>query len=591
MANIVPGPSLQIDRTSQCGLAAFSLSIVAVFGYLAFRNGQSITGPFIFADEAEYFSYARNLWLGADISRHTQYGLLYPAIGSLFFRLGDVEIVYWLLRIFNTAVFASSVVPAFLLARLMFPHYSWIWVWFGVFAATTPLGGLAYLIWADPLCYALFSWTVFSLVSFYRRPAISLGATTGVLLALMFHTKPAAGVVAQLAAVISLLAFIFLTPRGERRPLIVPLGALPLFCFVLTAPWIARNLSLGVGPLGYRAVSVFLAQRIAEHSSLYVVTEMFLSLFYQISYLFVGMWGVLGVLLVLFISRWHRLSTAMRASIVFVAACTAGLVALVAITNTALEAENNYYWTSIGRYQEIVFPVAILFGVYLLTLHPPSWPFEATACVCLTLLLAAVAVWATPLYAMRTKDFVDNPGVALAIAVIDRGQFVWRSEYDPSVVQRVGLVVPSMFLGMAWIFAASRRTLVVVPVSIALVGSLLASVAELRYVRMLGASQAGRNDTIRFVSLQSPDARNTVGFDRKLESWDIGYFVKFWGGPAVKIEYLDLRASDGVERIYELPARKYVISKESFDLPVVFSSQGLFVYEFAGGDKRRLVPE
>src|ERR1700752_119247 len=460
-----------------------------------FRNGQSITGPFIFGDELEYFSYGRNLWLGADISKHTQYGLLYPAIISLFLRLGDFESVYWLLRIFNITVFASSVVPAFLLARLICPHHRWIWVWFGVLAATAPFGGLVYVIWADPLYYTLFLWTVFLLVSFYRRPTISLGAIVGVLLALMFHTKPAAGVIAQFAAFISLIAFIFLTHRGDRRHLIAPIGALLLFCFLLTAPWIVRNLSLGVGPIGYRTMSGYLAGRVAEHGSLHIIIEMFLSLFYQASYLFVGMWGVLGILLVLSVSRWRRLSTAMRASVIFIAACTAGLVVVVAITNTAIEVEGNRYWMSIGRYEEIVFPAAMLFGVYLLTLDPPSGRFERSVMICLTFALAAVAVCATPLYGMRTKGFIDNPGFALANAVIDQGQFVWRSEYDPSIIQRVGLVVPFIFLGITWIFAARWRSVIVVPVCLALSGSLLASVAELHYVKMMGSTQAGFNDT------------------------------------------------------------------------------------------------
>jgi len=54
-------------------------------------NGRPITGPFIFLDELEYFSYARDIFQHADLSRHTQFGPLYPGVASLFFFLGDVD--------------------------------------------------------------------------------------------------------------------------------------------------------------------------------------------------------------------------------------------------------------------------------------------------------------------------------------------------------------------------------------------------------------------------------------------------------------------------------------------------------------------
>jgi hypothetical protein len=82
-------------------VASLAILFGSLCGYGAYWYGASITGPFIFGDELEYLLYGHDLFAGADLSKHTQYGILYPIFVAIFFHFGDVTSVYGELRAFN----------------------------------------------------------------------------------------------------------------------------------------------------------------------------------------------------------------------------------------------------------------------------------------------------------------------------------------------------------------------------------------------------------------------------------------------------------------------------------------------------------
>lgn len=242
-------PSSAHETTIAAGVA---ILIASLFGYEMYLFGTAITGPFIFGDELEYFLYGHDLFAGADLSNHTQYGILYPILLAVAFHFGDVANVYHGMRAFNVAVIASSVVPSFLHARALLAGNSLAWMLLSVFIATCSFTALADMIWADPLYFMLFQWLVYALFVFYRRPRISTGCVAGVLLGLLFHAKPGAGIVVEVAAFVSMVALLSGKARQPfQRSLIGSMLAIVLTCSTLTVPWLVRNLSLGVGPIGY----------------------------------------------------------------------------------------------------------------------------------------------------------------------------------------------------------------------------------------------------------------------------------------------------------------------------------------------------
>jgi len=310
-------------------VASLTILFGFVCGYGAYWYGASITGPFIFGDECEYLLYGHDLFAGADLSKHTQYGILYPIFVAIFFHFGDVTSVYGELRAFNILVFISSVVPAFLFARALFPYKPVYWFLFSAFVVTTSFGAYVDVIWAEPLYFALFQYLILSLFLFYQRPRLVTGCIAGVLLGLLFNAKPGAGIIVQLAAFISLIALWGTeTKRPARSTLLGPMLAMVVASGVLTVPCIVRNLSLGVGVIGYQGVTQDLKTLIAEVGGFEVATKTFLRSFYQLSYLFVATWGLLGVLVVVPFWRWKACPATLRGLTVFLVTSVIGLIAL-----------------------------------------------------------------------------------------------------------------------------------------------------------------------------------------------------------------------------------------------------------------------
>src|SRR3990167_1760911 len=94
---------------------------------------------------------------------------------------------------------------------------------FPFLTATTPFSGYVHIIWSDPLYYTLFLWTAYALFSFFRNPRILFSVTSGVLLSLLFHTKPGSGIVIQFAAFLSLIMLLIISPHVKRKQLIIPI--------------------------------------------------------------------------------------------------------------------------------------------------------------------------------------------------------------------------------------------------------------------------------------------------------------------------------------------------------------------------------
>ena len=349
--------------------AGIAMLVAAIFGYEMNSYAGSITGPFIFGDELEYFLYGHDLFAGADLSNHTQYGILYPILLAIAFHFGDAASTYQGMRAFNVAVIVSSVVPSFLLARALLPGNSVVWLLLSVIAATSSFTALANVIWADPLYFTLFQWLVFSLFVFYRSPGLAIGCIIGVLLGLLFHAKPGAGIVVEVAAFVSLVALLDDEARRRFRwSLVGPMLAVALTCSALTVPWLVRNSSLGVGPIGYADHTQVLKSLVATIGAFGVAKIIFWSSFYQLSYLLVATWGLLGVLVIAFV-RWRALPSTLRGLAVFLVACTVGLIALLSF---GMRSDRDYeYWMPFGRYLSVVSPAIVILAASLLHLDPP----------------------------------------------------------------------------------------------------------------------------------------------------------------------------------------------------------------------------
>jgi len=574
-ATLPVGPKENSFQPPTFFVGGFAILFASIFGYAVHQSGASITGPFIFGDELEYFLYGHDLFAGADLSHHVQYGVLYPLIMAILFHFGDVVSVYHWMRAFNVVVFASSVIPVFLLVRALFPHDRALWLLLSLLAATISFSAYSDLIWADPLYLTLFQWSVLSLCVFYERPQIATGCMTGVLLGLLFHTKPGAGLVVEVAAVVSLVAlFSGEAKRPYRRTALGAALAIVVVCGVLTVPWIVRNLTLGVGPIGYQSNAQNLKTLIAEMGAFEVAKRTVLSAFYQLSYFFVATWGLLGVLIVTPFLRWKARPETFRGLTVFLAACVVGLIALVSLGSNS-DKEGQEYWMPFGRYLSVACPTIVILALHLLRFNPNSDQREKRYLITLTAILTVITVCATPLLAILPRSIVNASDLALAMAVVDKGGVIWRHSYEATLFGRVGFAALFACFGLMGILAMKRPNAFYGFVGLVLVGSLMTSLAELRYMRVLGASQSPMNDAVRFLRDQGADFEHAVGIDRRFQGGNIGPMVDFWTTSRLSLRYLSASELEQRSREWDL---KYFVSPEALSFPPVFSAPGLYVY-------------
>ncbi len=561
--------TLQTSKTKDRILAFLLIIAITLVGYAIYTHGRMITGPFIFGDELEYFSYARDLFTGSDLSTHTQYGILYPAIGALFFNFGDVETVYNLLRIFNIVIFISSAIPAFLLARAWFPN-SIMRFLFPLFTATAPFSGFVHLIWADPLYYTLFLWTAFVLLCFYRQPRVIMGIVVGILLSLLFHTKPGSGIVIQFAAFLSIIALVTITPSEKRRRLFIPILVLLISCALFTVPWMMRNLNLGVGLIGYQVHTNEFSSMLAELGYLKLAKDILLSIFYQLAYVFIGTWGLLGVLFIAPFILWRNLPKGHVTLIVFAVLCITGSILLTALGVSAFHGMG--YWMISGRYLSVLCPLLILLAIGLMA-HAPNDSIKKRLTL-ISILLIIITALATPLGMVMPLSFVNNGELSLATWIIDKGLVIWRGQYFPAINERIIFAIAYGSIGLILIWLSKWRRVIAFSFSLILAGSFVTSLTEQEFVRILGETQNGFNNVMRFVQRKELD-KMAISFDNEFINCNTAFIPRFWTARD-KFEYVTHREVMNFQVSSQNP--QLFISNKRLPPPVVFESKGFFVY-------------
>ena len=555
----------------------FALLLAIAAALAVYLNGRSIGGPFIFGDELEYFSYGRDIFTGASLASHTQYGPLYPAIIALILNLGDAERAYGTLRIFNIAAFASWVIPALLLARESFAGNDTMRLLFPAIVVSMPFSGLSYIGWADTVHYALFLWAAYLLWIFFREPRIARGVLAGVVVGMLFHSKPGAGLVTAIAAMAAALA-ILIAPASQRRVHTPAVAAFAVALLAVVVPGAVRNMMVGLGITGYSHGSV-VGSRIATVGNVQFAREVFSSLFYQLTYVFVVSYGLLCVLAVVPLARWQALPREVRGSVIFVSLCMTGISVLSAVGMSAFP--GLAYWMPAGRYLSVTTPLVILLGLHLLR-HPSS-AHERWGIALAAVLLGALAARTSPLFMLAPYGFVNNTEMAIFNTIFDRGHVMWRHLYEASTIQLVGVAACFGAFGVGWALLWPRRAAVSALAALLFAWNVVSSMAEHRYVGILGESQTALNESIRYLARSAARPGRDVAFDKKMEGGNVPFMSGYWLG-STEVKYLEVAPAT-------LPTAatfsgRYLVSGQLLGLPVAFRAGNVFVYSLAAPPAR-----
>lgn len=544
---------------------------------------RSVAGPFIFGDESTYIQLARNLAAGQGFSGHTQYGPLYPLLISAFFALPDDIMTYSAMRLFNLVCFASISLPVYLLAREL-TQRTMLHLLAALLVLLMPYGAYVYMIWAEPVFYMTIAW-VFYLYFIYSRQPATLGAfLVGVAIGVTFLLKPGA-IILAIAAVLVEFGKLSFASKDDRWSLLRSAMGLFLGIGLLTVPWLIRNAFFtDGGALGYPGAATEMKSRIAEIGAAAFYWEVFLSAFYQISYIILGTFGFATALVALTVSRWRHIEPALRLSITFLILTLFGMIALSAVHMTAYRVIG-YHFPN-GRYFCGYFPIVFLF-YFAITFGQERLTRRSVGCSLLAVALSfAVIVLATPLLVVSPSGLVNNPEMGAFFTLFDGGHIVWRGLFAPTLWQRFGVglfIIASVGLSLLAVrFRAARAIFLVLFAS----ATGFMSSQSHRFIVKMAASQSPMNQVVSYAAARQDSGQ--IFFDPALAGGAAEFVMQAWTGrqeahyisvPVASLSHQQTPAAGLTPASSTAAINAYYITPRQLDIPVVFVAGWLNVYK------------
>ena len=237
---------------------------ILFFLFLYIAYALIVKSPFIFGDELEYWSMIRNIFTGANLDVHAQYGFLFPILFSPFF-LVDYPYSYILIKIFNSVIFTLSFFPIFLLFKnLNYLNKRNTNVFLiSLIVIAHPVGTMVGIVWADILTFFLVCLFLYQLVNFSKFPNICNFLLLNLVIILIFESKYFVGTICFISTIIT-LTFMSINSNKFKNSFIFLSIALNLVPILF---WIYRNHSLskhktlfgyegmGTDPPAYASVS------------------------------------------------------------------------------------------------------------------------------------------------------------------------------------------------------------------------------------------------------------------------------------------------------------------------------------------------
>jgi hypothetical protein len=375
----------------------------------------SIIGPFVFFDEATYFSLSKAIYFDHNFARHVQYNPLYPLLLAPLFAMPSATMIYEVVRILNALIWSSAVFPVYFVSRRLTAN-TWLPWLIAVAAVFMPSSLYISVVMAEALFYPLCAWTIYLAVKTLDTPSTRTAVIVGVFAGLLFLTKQ----VGLLAAVSVAACFIVHYIRNGRpavwRSTIIGFG---VTFVVMSAPWIIRNLlTPGGGVLGYTSEA-------ANLKSAVVLAKLVEGFTCNISYLLISLTFIGFIYFVLALVEIPKASNDTASILILIGIFSALELAFCSLI-TAYEALS--YKTEVfdpfGRYLSVTVPWLLCAAAWAASSKRDPlatlWRFAVPACC----LFAAALYVSSPLRAVIARNLIDDPGLAPGYGFFG-GVLVW----------------------------------------------------------------------------------------------------------------------------------------------------------------------
>jgi len=471
----------------------------------------AINGPFIFDDEIVYFNLARSIADAQSFPSKT-YNPLYPWLISLFMYKDHTVLTYELIRLFNAILFATVLFPIYFVSRRFLTVRISIFV--TLCAVVMPWSAMTALVWAEPLFYALYIYSIYFFFRFLEKSSFVTGSILGIFLGFLFLAKQA-GIILIIAITITIV--ITSLSERSRRPIVSSILPLMIGLALTAVPWIIRNsITEGMGPLGY-------ATHVDRFLSLEVFSIAFLNaIFYQLSYLLASTYFIFLPLLISSLRNIKSMTVSTRTFTLLMLFSTLGIVFITALHRAT---GGDVIHLPFGRYLAPLLPLYLIYGLHAVdrSLYHKHWVRLVGA-----LLLGVVFLaFYSPLESVTAYSIVNSADTAYLNTLIFQGRLTYEISRNYESVHAVAFALGLAMFAFLFILLFRKRT----GVALLMMGALVvfSGTQANKYVNIIATNTDSLNALYRYIQTEELEWENVI-FDITNSSEQVNRISRFWIG-------------------------------------------------------------
>lgn len=537
-------PNHQKFSLVQIGLIAFGVIACTL---AIFNRAIPLGGPAIFGDELAYFEMMKT-FAQTKVLTTLQYGPLYPVLGSLFYSDENVFLFYDRLRIFNTLIFSMSFAPLFFLSREQGISDRVSFVLAGL-CVLLPWSTLTPFIWAESLFYFLYCCGWYWALRCFKRPSKKAYLFLGLTSALLLLTKQL-GIGFTVGFVVIRIFSVFVDSKLKKNLLKdMFFFSLPHLIALTFYAW-NKLANPSAGAMGYSNATSIIQEAIF---SLLISKELYITVFYQISYTFIACFALPFLIIVsclFFPKRFNFWQNQMNILVLLVLFIVSGLISLFYNTfEQSYHIKNETFLTN-GRYLAPFIPVFIISSYALIPnfLRKPQWKVFSLVTFSSLILLGVFS----PLKSLYSLGIANSQDTMFLSRWLGETYPPWT---EKSALEFAQTSAWTIVFYLAAIIVVLRLAVYYRPFFLACIAylSIMNSGVNAKNVGYLG--DVGRNEhkAIRHLVENRVDLKN-IYFDKSIFMLDFNW--QFWFGIETARAWMK---TNSIESYNDLPNDSWVV--------------------------------
>ncbi|MBA2880008.1 hypothetical protein HNR65_000315 [Desulfosalsimonas propionicica] len=478
-----------------------------------------VPGPFIFADETEYFQNARKIAENGELLI-SQYNPLYPILISPLIKYFDIITAYELVKLFNILIYTSSLFILYHLALRLFSTWRQALFISGL-AVLLPLSSSTFLVWANPLSYFLFFATAFCAVKFAESPYSTFWASIASIVAGLSFLSKQGGIV-DVGAFISIVLLLIIIRKTNIKCVVYAL-----------IPAITMVAGMFIFRMCYSSsISGYSHSLSPEISFIEMVFYLSHALLINIGIIYLTGYISLFTIFILLLTRIKSIDWTNQILIIYTGVSILGYLALVIVHRTFTPHIELFHEIPMGRYLDSPMVLVFIIGLsaYIGNLSKVMF-LRKIEYFCFSALGIIIVFGSGLLKHLSAYDMINSPALTLYSFIYNKTGIHWPRElqldWNLQLLLIISLLLSCLFLGSL----THRKFLKLIFISFLSILTIATFSTSHYYMFKISKSPSDFNHLMRYLTKKDllPGVFNPNEFESdNIKSND--YIYKFWTG-------------------------------------------------------------